>query len=281
MIRTTAEAFYFNAHPFALGAGVYAAALIALPVSSRLSRRWPQAVGTSALVAALALHGAGFASRWILAARIPIQNQFESLTAVALAGALMGTAFLAATRRPIYGIAASGVGFIALLTATALPVPGARIEPEAAILATSALLKYHVGAVLLSYGAIGLAFIVSLAFLLVEFTGRLAGRRAAALDDLDRAQGVLLHLAFWTLGVGILLGAWWADSAWGRWWAFDPKETWALLTWVVYLGVIHVRVLARDRAPTITAWLSVLGFLVTLWSYFGVNLLIPGLHAYA
>jgi ABC-type transport system involved in cytochrome c biogenesis permease subunit len=102
------------------------------------------------------------------------------------------------------------------------------------------------------------------------------------LADLDRAQMTVLQLAFWTLGVGILLGAWWADHSWGRWWAFDPKETWALITWIIYLIVVHVRVgAAGHNRALITAWLSVLGFIVMLWTYFGVNLLLPGLHAYA
>lgn len=100
--------------------------------------------------------------------------------------------------------------------------------------------------------------------------------------DLDRAQMIVLQLAFWTLGVGILLGAWWADHSWGRWWAFDPKELWALVTWIVYLIVIHVRFgLHGQHRALVTAWLSVVGFIVMLWTYFGVNLLLPGLHAYA
>ncbi len=101
------------------------------------------------------------------------------------------------------------------------------------------------------------------------------------LDDLDKAQMIILQLAFWTLGVGILLGAWWADHSWGRWWAFDPKELWALVTWIVYLIVIHVRLGGLKDKGLTTAWLSVVGFIVMLWTYFGVNLLLPGLHAYA
>lgn len=100
------------------------------------------------------------------------------------------------------------------------------------------------------------------------------------LRDLDTATMIVLQLAFWTLGVGILLGAWWADHSWGRWWAFDPKETWALVTWIIYLIVIHTRFTAKNRG-LVTAWLSVVGFVVMLWTYFGVNLLLPGLHAYA
>jgi cytochrome c-type biogenesis protein CcsB len=101
------------------------------------------------------------------------------------------------------------------------------------------------------------------------------------LADLDKATMIVLQLAFWTLGVGILLGAWWADHSWGRWWAFDPKETWALITWIVYLIVIHVRRAGLSDKGLTTAWLSVAGFVIMLWTYFGVNLLLPGLHAYA
>lgn len=102
------------------------------------------------------------------------------------------------------------------------------------------------------------------------------------LADLDKAQIIILQLAFWTLGVGILLGAWWADHSWGRWWGFDAKETWALVTWIVYLIVIHVRLgLHGVKRGYWTAILSVIGFVIMLWTYFGVNLLLPGLHAYA
>ncbi len=82
---------------------------------------------------------------------------------------------------------------------------------------------------------------------------------------------------FCVLTLGILLGALWADRAWGRWWAFDPKETWALITWMVMLAAVHVR---RD-AEGARAVLAMAGLAVMTWSWFGVNLLLPGLHAYA
>ena len=93
---------------------------------------------------------------------------------------------------------------------------------------------------------------------------------------------VVLQIAFYGLGVGILLGAYWADHAWGRWWGWDPKETWALITWIIYLIAIHLRLSAgvKNRGLT-TAWLSVIGFGVMLWCYWGVNMLLAGLHSYA
>ena len=100
------------------------------------------------------------------------------------------------------------------------------------------------------------------------------------LHDLDKAHVVILQLAFWLLGVGILLGAYWADHAWGRWWGWDPKETWALITWIIYLIVIHLR-FGVKKPQLVTAWLSVIGFIVMLWTHWGVNLLLAGLHSYA
>ncbi|MEM6552865.1 MAG: cytochrome c biogenesis protein CcsA, partial [Planctomycetota bacterium] len=96
-------------------------------------------------------------------------------------------------------------------------------------------------------------------------------KKKALLHDLDTAQLIVMQLAFWLLGVGIILGAYWADHAWGRWWAWDPKETWALITWIVYLIAIHARFGVKNRGLT-TAWLGVIGFFVMLWCYWGVNL---------
>lgn len=120
--------------------------------------------------------------------------------------------------------------------------------------------------------------------LLIPSTSQPTMERPPAHPRAARSQSrqmTVLQLAFWTLGVGILLGAWWADHSWGRWWAFDPKETWALVTWIVYLIVIHLRFTGVKNKPLITAWMSVVGFIVMIWTYFGVNLLLPGLHAYA
>ena len=269
-------------------------------------RRWLVVGGITALVLAIALHGFGFTARCLIAERFAIQNQFESMTGVSLFAALVGLGIMLWRRQWLFGAAAAGTGFLILTGATQMGIPGVNIEREAAILNTSVLLKYHVTTVLTSYGLITLGMIISLFYLGTLYAGRVKGAdpqlageagavaasalgddegttsRARLLADLDKAQMIVLQLAFWTLGVGTLLGAWWADHSWGRWWAFDPKETWALVTWIIYLIVIHARfMVGGEKRATITAWLSVLGFIVMLWTYFGVNLLLPGLHAYA
>lgn len=304
--RRDLELTYNRSNAFAWGAWVYLVSLIMLVLAFGSGRKWLVVGGMGALVLAIALHAFGFTARCLIAERFAIQNQFESMTGVSLFAALVGLGIMLWRRQWLFGAAAAGAGFLILTGATQMGIPGVDIQREAAILNTSVLLKYHVTTVLTSYGLITLGMIISLFYLGTLYAGRVKGAdpqlaseagavaasalgddegstsRARLLGDLDKAQMIVLQLAFWTLGVGTLLGAWWADHSWGRWWAFDPKETWALVTWIIYLIVIHARfMVGGQKRATITAWLSVLGFIVMLWTYFGVNLLLPGLHAYA
>jgi cytochrome c-type biogenesis protein CcsB len=95
------------------------------------------------------------------------------------------------------------------------------------------------------------------------------------LDDLNHR---LVMFGFLFLSVGIITGAVWAHSAWGRYWGWDPKETWSLITWFVYATLLHARMMRGWRGKR-TAILSIGGFAAVLFTYFGVNLL-PGLHSY-
>ena len=303
--RRSLELAYNRMNAFEWGYWAYALSLLSLLIAFGTGRRWLARTGSVLLVGAIGLHATGFVLRCIVAERFAIQNQFESMTGLSLFAAVVGAAIMLARRQWLFGAAAAATGFLVLITATQTDMPGRHIGREAAILNTSVLLKYHVTTVLVSYGLITLGFVCSVFYLCTHYLGRLHAPatetgdaeviaaaalnapegtpigRARVLADLDTAQMTVLQLAFWTLGVGILLGAWWADHSWGRWWAFDPKETWALLTWIIYLIVIHLRFTTGRNRALITAWLSVVGFLVMLWTYFGVNLLLPGLHAYA
>jgi len=310
--RASLELLYNKSNAFNYGALLYCLSLVSLLLAFGTQRKWLATLGGVLLALGFATHFFGFALRCVIAERYAIQNQFESITGVSLFAVIVAGAIMLWRRQWLFGAAGAATGFLALITATQSGVPGVEIGREAAILNTSDLLKYHVTTVLVSYGLITLGFVVSIFYLATYYLGAKepkpvaegasggAGRdipvaavalnldgsantgRQRTLADLDTAQMTILQLAFWTLGVGILLGAWWADHSWGRWWAFDPKETWALVTWIVYLIVIHLRftITGHKRALT-TAWLSVVGFFIMLWTYFGVNLLLPGLHAYA
>ena len=86
-------------------------------------------------------------------------------------------------------------------------------------------------------------------------------------------------LGFFLLTVGIATGAVWAETAWGRYWSWDPKETWSLITWFIYAALLHARHLKGWHGRRI-AWLAVLGFMAVLFTYFGVSFLLTGLHSY-
>ena len=96
-------------------------------------------------------------------------------------------------------------------------------------------------------------------------------------DD-GRPQRYSILLGFLFLSIGIITGAVWANSAWGRYWGWDPKETWSLITWFVYATLLHARLMRGWHGKRI-AFLSIFGFASVLFTYFGVNLL-PGLHSY-
>ncbi len=246
-------------------------------------------------IAAIGVHIGALIDRGMDAGRLPIQNQYESMTGVALFAAIGGLAIAwrSGTRRvsenptsphpsssttssPRTGTAAVIAGFIAasliLIAAHDLPVPGREVEPEAPILSTASLLKFHVTTVIAGYGLSAVGGLLAIAWI----------ARPAARDTLSRPLALASRLTFWVLGVGVLLGAWWAHGAWGRWWAFDAKETWALITWLAYFLPVHAAAIKGDRAaaPTV-AVCNLLGMLVMLWSYFGVNLLLISLHSYA
>ncbi len=308
--RRAAELWYNRTGKFTIGFWAYFLAAVVMLIALGARRRTLATLGIGLLGIGLAAHTAGIVIRMLLADRnwLPLHNQYESFIALVWFGVIVGVTLMVLRRQLIFGPAAAALGAVSLMVAGFLPIPSNEIAPVAGILATSNILKVHVTIVLASYGLIALGFLISLCLLAVHYFGDRTSATVAAAGvgivtlgdgrgnddaggdvapgpqrltaDLDQAQMVVLQLAFYLLGLGILLGAYWADHAWGRWWAWDPKETWALITWIVYLIVIHLRFAVRRRA-LVTAWLSVVGFFVMLWTYWGVNLLLAGLHSYA
>ncbi len=290
--KRSAELTYNKTNRLTIGYIGYFLGLICLLVAANSSRKSLFTVGVVFVAVGLLVQTAGMFVRWSLAERnwIPLHNQYESFIAISWFAVVIGIVVMLVRRQAIFGAAAAAVGTVTQLLANRIDIPSSEITQVAGILATSNILKIHVTMVLSSYSLIFLAFVVSLAYLANHYfrarpasdsaTTTPASSNTATLIDLDRAQMVMMQLAFWILGVGILLGAYWADHAWGRWWAWDPKETWALITWIIYLMVIHLRFTVKNRG-LVTAWMSVVGFIVMLWTYWGVNLLLAGLHSYA
>jgi len=170
------------------------------------------------------------------------------------------------------GAVALPLAFFAMLYALRLDPS---IKPLLPALQSNWLIA-HVITCFLGYAGFGVSCALSLMYL---FTGQHRNQdalRALLLDDLIYQTVVV---GFILLTAGIVTGAIWAESAWGRYWGWDPKETWSLITWLVYAALLHAR-LMRGWEGKRLAVLSVVGFACVLFTYFGVNYL-PGLHSYA
>jgi len=138
-------------------------------------------------------------------------------------------------------------------------------------------LTVHVITSFLGYAAFAVAFSASIIYLLFErFKGTFENIKADLFDEINYRS---VTFGFVMLTLGIITGAAWANYAWGSYWSWDPKETWSLITWLVYAAFLHSRFIAGWKGKK-TAIISIVGFLVTLFCYLGVNLLLSGLHSY-
>ena len=138
-------------------------------------------------------------------------------------------------------------------------------------------MKIHVPANFIGYGSFSLAAMVAGAYLLAN-KGILANRLPSlvVLDDL-MYKAIAVGFAFFTIAT--ILGAMWAAEAWGGYWSWDPKETWALIVWLNYAAWLHLRMVKGLRGPVL-AWWSLIGLLVTTFAFLGVNMFLSGLHSY-
>jgi ABC-type transport system involved in cytochrome c biogenesis permease subunit len=152
----------------------------------------------------------------------------------------------------------------------------ADIEPLVPALQNNLLLTVHVAVAIVAYGSFAIAFAASLMYLLQPAGGRWGLPQPQVLDEIGY-RAVVVGFPFLTLT--IILGAVWADTAWGTYWSWDPKETASLVTWFIYGAYLHARVMRGWRGNR-AAGLLVLGFAATLFTYFG-NLFFGGLHSYS
>ncbi len=138
-------------------------------------------------------------------------------------------------------------------------------------------MKIHVPANFVGYGSFSLAAMVALAYLLAS-KGVLASRLPSLemLDDL-MYKAIAIGFAFFTIAT--ILGAMWAAEAWGGYWSWDPKETWALIVWLNYAAWLHLRMVKGLRGPLL-AWWSLIGLIITTFAFLGVNMFLSGLHSY-
>ncbi|MGP3968179.1 c-type cytochrome biogenesis protein CcsB [Streptomyces sp. 6N223] len=223
------------------------------------------------------LHTAATAARGLATERVPLGNMYEFATGGALAIVAAFLLLLARRRDRSLGV------FVLLPVTCVLGLAIAVLYAEAGPLAPaldSYWLGIHVSAAVLCTGAFTIGAVVSALHLAHPRLGATAALRLPGPAALDRLAYRTAAFVFplWTFA--IIAGAIWAENAWGRYWAWDPKETWAFITWVMYAAYLHARSTAGWTGAR-AAWLNLAGYGCFLFNVVGVNLFLTGLHSYA
>jgi len=237
-------------------------------------------LGRMFLLIGVILHAIGFVWRYVTAGYTPITNLFESLQFFALA---IVAVFLVVELR--YNLRVLGA-FVAPL-AFVFSIFAAFMEGEVGQLApalNSYWLPIHVILLFIGDAVFAVAFAAGIMYLLQEKEvkrKRLGAlfKRLPSLDVLDDINYKCLTVGFPLLTLGIITGSIWAEYAWGSYWSWDPKETWSLITWLFYAALLHGRLTVGWRGRK-AAILAIVGFCAVLFTFLGVNLLLPGLHTY-
>jgi len=203
----------------------------------------------------------------------PFANMYEFAIAFAWGVLAMHVSFEHRYRQRTLGLVTLPVALALMLYAASIP---ATPEPLVPALQNSLLLTVHVAVAIVAYGTFSVAFAAAVLYLVQPERGRRGLPRPALLDEIAH-RAVVIGFPFLTLV--IVLGAVWAEVAWGSYWSWDPKETAALVTWLIYGTYLHARVV-RGWSGRRAAWLLVLGFAATLFTYFG-NVFFGGLHSYS
>lgn len=214
--------------------------------------------------------------RGLASGHLPLSNGHETMQLLAACALLLALAFR--RRLPLavaFGFLTSGLALLVSMMGEANP-PVTHLMP----VLSSPLLSLHVVVIMLAYALLAFVMLNGVAALLLHLTAR-GGSARTEVERLQLLSRLLLCPAVFLLAVGIFIGAVWANVSWGRYWGWDPKEVWALVTMLVYAFALHPASLPRFRRPVFFHVYVVLAFVCVLITYFGVNFLLGGMHSYA
>jgi cytochrome c-type biogenesis protein CcsB len=237
--------------------------------------------------AALAIQMAGILLRWRESYQIgyghaPLSNLYESLVFAAWAIMLIYLVMEHRTKQRALGVFPALFAFLAMAYASFSTGVNSKIQPLLPALKSNWLIA-HVVTCFIGYAAFAVSFGISIIYIARESKKETGGGAHSLLPDLrqlDEFNYQMVLFGFLWLSMGIITGSVWADLAWGAYWSWDPKETWSLITWLIYAALLHARTMKGWRGNRV-AWLSIIGFVCVLFTYFGVNFLLGGLHSYA
>lgn len=224
-----------------------------------------------------ALHSVALLVRGLGTGRVPLSNQYEFATSFAWGVALVYILF---ERRYSFRAMGTFVTPVILLIIGYAAMQSRAVRPLMPALQSNWLL-FHVATAVISYGAFGVAFGVAGMYLLRDrfMEDAFIKRHLPTLGKLDLISYRAVASGYFFLTLVIITGAIWAEAAWGRYWAWDPKETWSFITWIIYSIYLHMRVV-RGWAGRKAALFALIGFVCVLFTYIGVNTLLPSIHSY-
>ncbi|MGM0416328.1 MAG: c-type cytochrome biogenesis protein CcsB [Thermodesulfobacteriota bacterium] len=233
------------------------------------------------LLLAFSMHTVTLIVRYFEAGYTPVTNLHESLSffAWALAGVFMLLDLQ--IRMQVMAAATATLVTVFMMFGSLMPMQTQDLNP----VLDSFWLPIHVGLSFLGSAVFTVAFVAAILYLIQE--RMLKSKKFSALhyrlpslETLDRVNYRCLKFGFPLMTMGIISGAVWAESAWGTYWSWDPKETWALITWFLYAALLHGRLTVGWRGRR-AAIFAIIGFCFLLFTFLGVNLLLPGLHSYS
>ena len=239
---------------------------------------------TLALFVAFLIHTIGLGLRWYIAGHAPWTDAYESMLFISWAVALAGVVF---ARKSIFVLAGVGVFAGVFLFSAHLGWLDPQITTVVPVLKSYWLL-IHVSVLTASYGFLGLSAILGIITLIlfaIKYKELLGEERVRKIEqsirEALRINELSLILGLSLIIIGNFLGAIWANESWGRYWGWDPKETWTAVSIAVYTAIVHLKYIKDWYSPFKMAVLSVVGYFSILMTYFGVNYFLSGLHSYA
>lgn len=253
---------------------VYFAATMAQLCAAALDRKGMARAALGLFAAGFALHTVYTVWRGVAAGRLPLANQFEFASGFAWSAAVMGLVLHGKFRQRYALTVCAPVTFLLLSYAAFQPMEIREIMPAL----RSTWFALHIGSATFSYASLAIAGALGVHYLVLLARGH--KESDAHMRQTDYMAYRLICLGFLLLTVVILSGAIWAEQAWSAWWTWDPKETWALITWILYAIYLHQRLRMKWQGRRM-AWFAALAVVCVIFTFAGVNILLPGLHSYA
>ena len=212
--------------------------------------------------------------RGFVSGHLPLSNGYETMQFMALCAVVLTFLFRRKLETVIaFGYMLCGLALLVAMLGEANP-PITQLMPVLA----SPLLSLHVVTIMIAYSLAAFAMLNGIMAITLRYTRTDYQEAIVRLQVISR---IILYPAVFCLALGIFIGAVWANVSWGRYWGWDPKETWALITLLIYAAALHASSLPAFRRPMFFHWFAVIAFLSVLITYFGVNFILGGIHSYA